>query len=135
MGTHPIFESDFDCLTDLKKHGSFTLQLPNRPGDVFHNRLFSHDCWTRFVCLLFRRASDEIEKCEIAFKGLFFGADLCRFHGSWNDVHHAHCWNLRLDLFLSSRSSKKKKCNSKLIHKKNSVPSCRSPRDTILENK
>jgi len=21
MGTHPIFESDFDCLTDLKQNG------------------------------------------------------------------------------------------------------------------
>jgi len=21
MGTHPIFESDFDCLTDLRKNG------------------------------------------------------------------------------------------------------------------
>merc|ERR1711935_130129 len=29
MGTHPIFESDFDCLTDMK--WSFQLEIDNQP--------------------------------------------------------------------------------------------------------
>merc|ERR1712106_720340 len=44
MGTHPIFESDFDCLTEHGKCGA------NVHGDTashtdLHNALLNHQCW------------------------------------------------------------------------------------------
>merc|ERR1712227_1095325 len=38
MGTHPIFESDFDCLTDIKKMSAQAKQLRIQTGVV--NRTF-----------------------------------------------------------------------------------------------
>merc|ERR1712035_29434 len=102
MGTHPIFESDFDCLTAKNQNGAFSIQLSNRPIVVFHPCVFSYDRWTRIFGLLFRRASNKVQKRPLSIKGLFPRARFCHLHGSWNDVHHAHCWNLCLDQLLSS---------------------------------
>merc|ERR1711917_38530 len=40
MGTHPIFESDFDCLTDLKlvRNGKGTTKVQGRQGESRRRR-------------------------------------------------------------------------------------------------
>merc|ERR1712025_119634 len=41
MGTHPIFESDFDCLTDIFKmpYYAFSSRLPTLEQDEFNDRI------------------------------------------------------------------------------------------------
>merc|ERR1712142_1305576 len=49
MGTHPIFESDFDCLTDWSRTFNFRfLQRLNLYLIVFHSNR-----WRRLLCCVF----------------------------------------------------------------------------------
>merc|ERR1712119_16578 len=38
MGTHPIFESDFDCLTELKMLSRLATRISRRPAGVFQTK-------------------------------------------------------------------------------------------------
>merc|ERR1712131_44664 len=58
MGTHPIFESDFDCLTEMKIRYSFRTEMGHLPNATIimettrklHNEFIRnpHDFWKKY---------------------------------------------------------------------------------------
>merc|ERR1711935_106257 len=56
MGTHPIFESDFDCLTEIRKMGCFTCgddDDEHKKHDIKNGLPKSRGCTDIICCIVF----------------------------------------------------------------------------------
>merc|ERR1711990_988604 len=62
MGTHPIFESDFDCLTECWKSLLPPLKLPSALFSDDPHLLLMNITWTCMVQLLFQKIEAEALK-------------------------------------------------------------------------
>merc|ERR1712098_83902 len=62
MGTHPIFESDFDCLTDLDKNIGKLKKMPKQIHDIKQFLLVARRKDARMVRI---KVNDQITKFKV----------------------------------------------------------------------
>merc|ERR1712130_668887 len=84
MGTHPIFESDFDCLTGKMRGRKISESTPQRAAQAATSAL-DHQCLLDIDCTI-GPVSRSVEKLT---ELILAGMDICRLNFSHGD-HEYH---------------------------------------------
>merc|ERR1711872_1055093 len=97
MGTHPIFESDFDCLTAIEivctmsqnrqLNDSDLIHVPNYPPDPIEGGLHAWRMGASMVSNPFRNVDDE-STLSVLSQRLYRDDRLLRLNRNWN----RHIW-------------------------------------------